>query len=84
MSPRPGRTGLHDDIVDAAEELLIRTGSEDAVSIRAVADAVGVTPPSIYRHFDDKQHLLFVVCSRHFARLADVVADAVAGTDDPI
>jgi hypothetical protein len=31
------------------------TGNEDAVSIRAIADAVGVTPPSIYLHFLDKE-----------------------------
>ncbi len=84
MSPRPSRLGLRDDILDAAEGLLINTGSEDAVSIRAVAKTVGCTAPSIYRHFEDKQHLIFEVCARHFARLADFVADAVAGTDDPV
>jgi AcrR family transcriptional regulator len=84
MSPRPSRLGLRDDILDAAEGLLIHTGSEDAVSIRAVAKTVGCTAPSIYRHFEDKQHLLFEVCARHFGRLADFVADAVAGTDDPV
>ena len=84
MSPRPSRSGLRDDILDAAEGLLINTGSEAAVSIRAVAKTVGCTAPSIYRHFDDKQHLIFEVCSRHFARLADFVADAVAGNDDPV
>jgi AcrR family transcriptional regulator len=84
MSPRPSRLGLRDDILDAAEGLLINTGSEAAVSIRAVAKTVGCTAPSIYRHFEDKQHLIFEVCARHFARLSDFVADAVAGTDDPV
>jgi len=84
VSPRPARTGLRDDILDAAEGLLLRTGSEDAVSIRVVANAVGTTSPSIYRHFPDKKHLLFEVCSRHFGRLADFMGAAVAGADDPI
>lgn len=84
MSPRPSRVGLREDILDAAEGLLIRTGSEASVSIRAVADLVGVTPPSIYRHFADKQHLLFEVCDRHFARLAGAIATAVAGAADPV
>jgi AcrR family transcriptional regulator len=84
MSPRPSRLGLRDDILDAAEGLLINTGSEDAVSIRAVAKTVGCTAPSIYRHFEDKQHLIFEVCARHFGRLADFVGDAVAGIDDPV
>ena len=59
---------LRTDILEAAERLLLETGSEDAVSIRAVADATGVTPPSIYRHFRDKQHLLFEVCARQMDR----------------
>ena len=84
MSPRPSRLGLRDDILDAAEGLLIRTGSEDEVSIRSVATAVGVTAPSIYRHFADKQHLLFEVCARHFARLGLVAAEARASSADPV
>lgn len=72
-------------ILEAADRLLVELGSEDAVSIRAVADAVGLTPPSIYRHFDDKSHLLFEVCNVHFQRLEDdVVAPVVATIDDPI
>ena len=54
------------------------------MSIRAVADATGVTPPSIYRHFTDKQHLLFEVCARQFERLDDVIEAACAGIDDPL
>jgi AcrR family transcriptional regulator len=75
---------LRTDILEAAERLLLETGSEDAVSIRAVADATGVTPPSIYRHFTDKQHLLFEVCARQFDRLDDVITAACEGIDDPL
>jgi AcrR family transcriptional regulator len=64
--------------------LLRESGSEDAVSIRAVADRVGVTPPSIYRHVPDKAHLIFEVCARQFDRLdEDVVAPVVATETDP-
>ena len=52
---------LRDEILVATERLLLETGSAQAVSIRAVADAVGVTPPSIYRHFADKTALIFEV-----------------------
>ena len=45
---------------------MIETGDADAVSIRAIADAVGVTPPSIYLHFPDKDALIVAVCERHF------------------
>jgi AcrR family transcriptional regulator len=75
---------LREEILDAAERLLIETGSEEAVSIRAVAAAVGVTPPSIYRHFEDKNHLLFEVCALQFGRLGEWLRPAVDGQDDPM
>jgi AcrR family transcriptional regulator len=75
---------LREQILEAAERLLLETGSEDMVSIRAVAQATGVTAPSIYRHFADKTHLLFEVCARHFAALDEVLQAAVAGIDDPV
>lgn len=75
---------LRDEILEAAERLLIETGSEDAVSIRAVAEAVGVTAPSIYRHFEDKQLLLFEVCGLHFARLEEVARIAMEGLEHPV
>jgi AcrR family transcriptional regulator len=74
---------LRDEILTAADELLVETASEDAVSIRAVADAVGVTPPSIYRHFPDKESLLVAVCLRSFDAFAEVMRDA-QDPDDPI
>jgi AcrR family transcriptional regulator len=83
-SPRGEGERLRAEILAAAEELLLRTGSEDAVSIRAVADAVGVSPPSIYRHFADKSHLLFEVCFRHFERMGAFIESTSEATDDPI
>lgn len=87
--PRPrARKGdgdrLREEILAAAERLLLETGSEDAVSIRAVARATGVTAPSIYRHFEDKTHLLFEACARQFTLLDRALEAATAGLDDPI
>jgi AcrR family transcriptional regulator len=73
-----------EEILAVTEALLIETGSEDAVSIRAVADAAGVTAPTIYRHFEDKTHLVFEVCARHFAAMDRFVLAATEGTDDPL
>jgi AcrR family transcriptional regulator len=75
---------LREEILEATERLLLATGSADAVSIRSVAQAAGVTAPSIYRHFADKTHLLFEVCARQMQRLDEVIEEAVAGIDDPV
>ena len=75
---------LREEILEATERLLLETGSEEAVSIRSVAKATGVTAPSIYRHFTDKTHLMFEVCGRQFQRLDNLLEDAVAGIDDPV
>jgi AcrR family transcriptional regulator len=75
---------LREEILEVTERLLVELGSEELVSIRVVADAVGVTPPSIYRHFADKNHLMFEVCSRVFGRLDAVLEAATAGIEDPV
>jgi AcrR family transcriptional regulator len=61
---------LKEEILDSTEDLLIRHGSIDAVSIRAIAEGVGVTPPAIYLHFADKDQLFYAVCRRGFDRFA--------------
>jgi AcrR family transcriptional regulator len=74
---------LAEEILEAASALLLKTGDEEAVGIRAVAEAVGVTPPSIYLHFEDKEALLLAVCVRQFQRFDAYVESLVAGVDDP-
>ena len=46
-----------------------------------VAASAGVTPPSIYRHFADKQSLLVAVLEERWSELYDRLAQAV--TDEP-
>jgi len=75
---------LRDEIIAATEALLVRTGDASAVSGRAIADAVGVTPPSIYLHFADKSELLYAVGEAHFAALDEAIEAAVAGATDPV
>ena len=60
---------LRGEVLRAAMDLLAETGEEDAVSLRAVATRVGVSVPSIYLHFADKQALLDAVCEEVFAAL---------------
>jgi AcrR family transcriptional regulator len=75
---------LHEEILAAAEQLLVETGDKESVSIRAIADAVGVTPPSIYLHFPDKETLMFAVGDRQFARFDEALETAAAGASDPV
>jgi AcrR family transcriptional regulator len=75
---------LREEILAAAERLLIERGDESAVSIRAIADAVGVTPPAIYLHFADKNELIFAICEKHFQALHEVTANAIADVDSPV
>lgn len=82
-APRGEGERLREEILDAAEDLLLDEGAMDAVSVRAIADEVGVTPPSIYLHFDDKSELFFRVCERRFAEFAAAIAAADAAGDTP-
>jgi AcrR family transcriptional regulator len=75
---------LRGEILDAAEQWLVETADESAVSIRAIAGRVGVTPPSIYRHFADKDSLMMAVCQSVFARLDDALELAARDTTDPL
>jgi AcrR family transcriptional regulator len=68
-APRGSGEQLREEILDATTELLLETGHAKEVSIRSVALRVGVTPPSIYLHFADKDALLDAVCARYFEKL---------------
>ena len=78
-APRGSGDLLRDEILDAATGLLLGTGNAKAVSIRSVADRVGVTPPSIYLHFQDKDALLDAVCARYFEKLNEEMQRVSAG-----
>jgi AcrR family transcriptional regulator len=74
---------LRAELVAAAGALLAEAGSADQVSLRRVADTVGVTAPSIYRHFPNKEALLLAVVAERFAELRQMLLDAAerAGPD---
>lgn len=65
---------LRGELLDAAEHLLNETGDERAVTIRAIVDRVGVTPPSLYRHFGSKEELIRAAVARRFGALAQAIA----------
>jgi AcrR family transcriptional regulator len=70
---------LRAEILTAATGLIAELGDAQALSIRALCAAVGVSAPSIYRHFPDKATLLRAVVAAGFAQF-DAALDA-AGQD---
>jgi AcrR family transcriptional regulator len=74
---------LREEILTAAREILAETQDADAMSIRAVAEKVGVSTPSIYLHFADKAALLDAVCTAVFADLDSLMEEAGSRTADP-
>ncbi len=81
-SPRGQGEQLREEILAAAERILIETNDQSALSIRAIAAAVGVTPPSIYLHFADRNDLVFEVCERHAEQLERTMDEAADGVQD--
>lgn len=76
--PAPEKTTL-DAIVAVGRDLVERGGAE-RLTMQAVADRVGVRPPSLYKRVRDRQELLGLVVG---ATVDDLTSRLVATTDDP-
>lgn len=72
------RSRRAEEIVDAAAGLLDEGGAE-ALTMRAIADRVGIKAASIYKHLAGKDELEAALISRGFDELAEVFERA-AGT----
>jgi len=82
-SPRGQGAALRGEVLRAAMDLLRETNSEDAVSLRAVAERVGVSVPAIYLHFADKAALMDAVCGEVFEALHVAMKAAAEQAADP-
>lgn len=74
------RQATAEKIAETALRLLEKEGPQ-AVSMRRVAKAVGITPMAIYHHFPSREALLKEITDREFARLADLF-EAGRGSGD--
>ncbi|HEX3390346.1 MAG TPA: TetR/AcrR family transcriptional regulator [Streptosporangiaceae bacterium] len=74
---------LTEDIVTGALALIERSGSDEAVTLRAVAREIGISAPSIYAHFADREAIVMAVVLRVFGELAEAIEQgtALAGQD---
>ncbi len=76
---------LRDVVISVATDLLAELGDVDALTMRAVATAAGVTPPSVYRHFPDKQALVRAIITERFDMFTSVLRSAAAsGGEQPM
>lgn len=82
MSIRLSATARREQILDVALEVFARAGFHGA-SMNDVADAVGVTKPVLYQHFDSKrdlyQALIDEVGDRLIASISKAAAEATDG-----
>lgn len=67
-------------IVDAALDLLEAEGSA-AVTMKAVADALGVTTPALYRHVDGQEALFALLRGRAWERFGAALLGGIAAPD---
>jgi AcrR family transcriptional regulator len=86
MSSNESETGgyhhgnLRQALVDAGKRILANDGA-DAVTLRAVARAAGVSHAAPYSHFEDRDALLAAVVVPSFEALARHLRDAVEKTE---
>lgn len=74
---------LREDIIAAAAKILERTGSEDAVTLRAVAREVGIAAPSIDAHFAHRTEIIDAVVAKEAALLHQLLQGAAQSAEDP-
>ncbi len=79
-----GRQGARRrEIIAAARELLDEEGVA-ALSMRRLAERIGIRAPSIYKHLPDKQALENALISDGFDELSAAFDDARRGPSDPV
>jgi AcrR family transcriptional regulator len=79
--PTPSRTSLQ-DIVSAGRHILESGGLEDLTMAR-IAHAVGVRPPSLYKHVRDRGDLIRVIGNDTLGQLGGLMT-AASGSGDPL
>jgi len=73
---------LAESLLDAVDEIASKFGLE-AVTLRACAKLVGVSPSSAFRHYADKRSLMTAFAARALSQLSDAMETArVKATKD--
>jgi AcrR family transcriptional regulator len=83
-NPRGEGERLRDDILSVTLQLLNELADDQALSLRAVARAVGIAATSVYIHFADRDALVLAALERSHRDLMRSLDEAEASTDDPV
>jgi AcrR family transcriptional regulator len=85
MTAKPRRaTYRHGNLKSAALKAatrLVASAGHEQLSLREIADAVGVAHRSLYNHFADREALLDAVAAEAYARLAAILVKAETPQD---
>jgi AcrR family transcriptional regulator len=71
------------EIVAAAREILEADGRE-GLTMRRIAERLGIRAPSLYKHFPDKAALEAAIISTAFEEQAETFEEAIAASSDPL
>lgn len=83
-NPRGQGERLRTEIVEATLCLLDELGDDQALSMRAVARAVGIAATSVYLHFPDRDALVLAALESCHRDLMDAIEKAEAAEADPV
>jgi AcrR family transcriptional regulator len=75
---------VREELIRAAEELLVERGSSDAVTVAQIVGRVGVTAPVLYMHFEDKDDLFFAVHLRRMDQFREALRRAARSASSPL
>lgn len=67
MTPVTTRSGRRDELLDAANRVVLRDGVQ--ATMASLAAEAGITKPVLYRHFGDKDGLYQALAERHVESL---------------
>jgi AcrR family transcriptional regulator len=74
--PRGQGWQLRQQIIDTAMDLILSSGEARAPSARELTRALGITAPSLYRHFSSTDELADALFARYFEQLGEALQRA--------
>ncbi len=84
MGTRRAEPGARARELVAAGRSLLEEGGPEALSMRRLAERVGIRAPSIYKHVRDKEELEAALVADGLLEFAEACETAVEGAADPL